>query len=272
MTDGRYVLREAGKERVLVLETLGAPPPPRRRRRRARESEASGEPAQLPLARATVVRAFDSFAEQGEAGRWLEQATAEEGSVDALLDEAIEVLNRALHAHAVASGDPNVQMLTPRRAASARLGYGSGEEVANGDFSAAREIDVRTGGASRRQQRAEELRPQERVAAVLGGRERFDVCETLILRARADLDAGRTREAALQLRVGFEALLVELKGALTDPGHETDMGTLNAARHEVGELANRALQGDLDPKRLKTLHELLPLCERVLRRRRVLGD
>jgi hypothetical protein len=272
VTDGRYVLREAGKERVLVLETLGAPPPPRRRRRRARESAAGTAPAQLPLSRATIVRAFDSFAAEGDAASWLEQAIADEDSVDALLGEALEVLNRALHAHAVASGDPNVQVLTPRRAASARLGYGIGEQVADGEFSLAGEIDVRTGGASRRQQRAEELRPQERLAAVLGGRERLDACETLILRARADLDAGRTREAALQLRVGLEALLVELKGALSDPGHEEDMGTLSAARHDVGELANAALRGDLDPEQLTTLQELLPLCERVLRRRRVLGS
>lgn len=271
MTDGRYVLREAAEERVLVLETLGAAPPPRRRRRRAREPAADAAP-QLSLARVTVVRAFDSFAAESEAGSWLEGALANDDSIDALLNEGIEVLNRALHAHAVASGDPNVQVLTPRRAASARLGYGSGEQVANGDFSVAREVDVRTGGATRRQQRAEELRPQERVAAVLGGRERFDVCETLILRTRTDLDASRTREAALQLRVGFEALLVELKGALSDPGHEEDMATLDARRHEVGELANAALRDDLDPDQLKALHELLALCERVLRRRRVLGS
>jgi len=264
------VLREAGKERVLVLKTLGAPPPPRRRRRRARESEAGAEP-QLSLARATIVRAFDSFAAESEAGSWLDEAIASEDSIDALLSEAIGALNRALHAHAVASGDPNVQVLTPRQAASARLGYGSGEQVANSDFSAAREIDVRTGGASRRQQRAEELRPQQRVAAVLGGRERFDACETLILRARADLDAGRTREAALQLRVGLEALLAELKGALPDPGHEKDMGTLGAARHEVGELANQALEGDLDSDAAVRTEDLVGACERVLRRRRVLG-
>ena len=41
--------------------------------------------------------------------------------------------------------------------------------------------------------------------------------------------AGRSREAALQLRVGLEALLVELRGALADPGHEEDMATLEAA-------------------------------------------
>ena len=127
-----------------------------------------------------------------------------------------------------------------------RIGYGSGEEVAAGRFTEARDVDVRASGASRRRRREEELRPQERVAAVLGGRERIDACETLLLRARADLDAGRHREAALQLRVGLEALLVELDGALADPGHEEDMATLNERRSEVGEAANAALRGELD--------------------------
>jgi hypothetical protein len=115
------------------------------------------------------------------------------------------------------------------------------------------------------------MRPQQRVAAVLGGREDLDACETLLLRARADLDAGRDREAALQLRVGLEALLVELHDALDDPGHTEDMATLEGRRREVGDLANAALQGDLDAAQLESLQEIQALCERVLRRRRVLG-
>ena len=106
---------------------------------------------------------------------------------------------------------------------------------------------------------------------MLGGRERLDACETLLLRARADLDAGRDREAALQLRVGLEALLVELHGALADPGHEEDMATLSERRGEAGEAANAALQRR--PRRRAASsrsRELLEICERVLRRRRVL--
>lgn len=214
------------------------------------------------------MRAFDPFAGEDDARRWLEGASADD-LADTLLGEGVDVLNRALHAHAVASGDPNVPALTARRAAAARLGYGSGEQVASGEFTAASEVDVR-GGASRRQQRAEELHPQERVAAVLGGRERFDACETLLLRARADLDAGREREAALQLRVGLEALLAELPDALPDPAHVEDMATIEARRHEAGEAANAALYGNLDDERTTQVKELLGLCERVLRRRRVL--
>lgn len=138
-----------------------------------------------------------------------------------------------------------------------------------GRFRDARQVEVAP-RASRRQRREEELRPQERVAALLGGREQADVCETLLLRARADLDAGRDREAALQLRVGLEALLVELKGALADPGHEEDMGTLTERRTEAGEAANAALKGELGEERRGRVEELLKISERVLRRRRVL--
>ncbi len=268
--DGRYVLRESKRERVLVLATLGAPPPPRRRRRRAKEAGAGDDPAPLPLTRATLVRAFEQFAAAEDALAWVETSVAAEDAIDALIEEAIGVLNQALHAHAVASSDPQPQALTPRLAVAARVGYGSGAEVADGQFSAAREIDVRTAGGSRRQQHAEEMRPQERLAAVLGGRERFDACETLILRVRADLDAGRIREAALQLRVGLEAVLAELRGAVPDPGHDEDMAALASHRHEAGELANAALAGDLDSTQRKNLEDVTAICERILRRRRVL--
>ena len=105
---------------------------------------------------------------------------------------------------------------------------------------------------------------------MLGGRESLDACETLLLRARSDLNAGRAREAALQLRVALEALLVELDGALTDPGHGEDMDTLAARKREAGEAANAALRDELGAERVGQVRELIEICERVLRRRRVL--
>jgi hypothetical protein len=108
------------------------------------------------------------------------------------------------------------------------------------------------------------------VAAVLGGRERVDACEPLLLRARSDLDAGRLREAALQLRVALEALLVELDGAVADPGHADDMAELAARREEAGAAATAAITGDLDSEQARGVQELVEICERVLRRRRVL--
>ena len=254
-----------------MLETLGAPAPPRRRRRRARETDPGAQPAPLPLSRATVVRASEPFEHEGEAGTWLEASVDSEELLDALLAEAFELLNRALHAQAVASGDPRPGALSPRDAVAVRIGHGSGEQVADGEFSEAREVDARA-GASRKRQRQEELRPQGRLAAILGGRERFDPCETLVLRARADLDAGRLREAALQLRIGLEALLAEFIDPPADSGHNEDMAALQAARTEAGELANAALHSNLTEKQLGRVRELVALCERVLRRRRVLRD
>jgi hypothetical protein len=270
--DGRYVIRDEAGERVLVIETFGAPAVPRRRRRRPREADPASPPPTLPVTKATAIRAFEPFDDEEAANRWLADAVAAEESIDHLIADGIGALNRALHTHAVASGDPSVQILTPQRVFAARLGYGSGDEVAAGDYAAAREVDTQAGVSSRRRQRAEELRPQERLAAVLGGREQLDACETLLLRARADLDAGRNREAALQLRVGLEALLAELPGAVSDPGHGEDMATLTNRRHEAGELANAALEGDLNPAQLQNLRELLAISERVLRRRRVLNS
>lgn len=255
---------------MLVVQTLGASPPPARRRRRARKAVPGAEPSSLPLARATAVRAFAPFASEEAAVRWLDQATEAEDTADVLVAEGIGLLNRALHVHALAGADPHVHELTAERAVAVRIGYGDGEEIASGDFTAAREVDVWASGASRRRRRQEDLRPQERVAAVLGGREAVDACETLLLRARADLDAGREREAALQLRVGLEALLVELQNAVADPGHAEDMGTLSARRTEAGEAANSALLGPLRSEQSQQVRELLAICERILRRRRIL--
>jgi hypothetical protein len=271
VADGRYLVRDGEREQVLVIETLGAPPPARRRRRRPRGAETGELPPELPVARATVVLASSEFGDERSASAWLQEASSDEDSVDQLVEQGIGELNQALHAHAVASGDPYPQTVTPARAVMVRIGYGSGAALADGAFTAAHQVDPGLGPTSRRRARDEELRPQQRLAAVLGGREQLDACETLLLRARADLDAGRTREAALQLRVGLEALLVELRGALVDQGHEEDMAALEARRHELGELANAALHGDLDAEQLQDATELLGLAERVLRRRRVLG-
>ncbi|HEU4392907.1 MAG TPA: hypothetical protein VFR04_04630 [Solirubrobacterales bacterium] len=272
LADGRYLARdEIEGESVLVVKTLGTPPPPPRRRRRSRQAEPGAEPPSLPLTRVTAVRAAVPLADEGEAARWLDEAVEADDTTDTLVADGVRLLNRALHAQAVASADPHGHELTPERAVAVRIGYGSGEEVAASEFGAAREVDVRAGAASRRRRRQEDLRPQERVAAVLGRREEIDVCEPLLLRARADLDAGREREAALQLRVGLEALLAELAGALSDADHDEDMGTLNGRRSEAGEVANAALAGELGAEQGRQLRELLETCERVLRRRRVLG-
>lgn len=273
LADGRYLARSLDaeeQESVLVLQRTGAPPAPARRRRRGREVESGTEPHLLALTRVTAIRAFAPFEDPATAARWLDEAFEAEDTVEVLVAEGLALLNRALHAQAVASANPYSKAeLEVESMERVLLGFGSGEEVADSRFTEAREVDTRPRD-SRRRRREEELQPQERVGAVLRGRERFDACEILLLRARADLDAGRAREAALQLRVGIEALLAELDGALADPGHEEDMSALSARKSEVGKAANTALQGDLPDQQRFEVEELLKISERVLRRRRIL--
>jgi hypothetical protein len=279
LADGRYLAGTAEPgasdevpegDYVLVLKTIGTPPAPGRRRRRGRSAAVEPEPAPLSLTRVTAIRAHSPHADQGEAARWLDEACEAEDTIEVLAEEAIAPLNRALHAHAVAAADPQGRKLSAEDAERVLIGYGSGEETADSRFTDARQVDLTPRASSRRRRREEELRPQERVAGVLRGRERLDACETLLLRARADLDAGREREAALQLRIGLEALLVELEGAVEDPGHKKDMASLRERQAEAVAAAKTAIGGDLTAEQRAQVEELLEICERVLRRRRVL--
>jgi hypothetical protein len=107
---------------------------------------------------------------------------------------------------------------------------------------------------------------------VLRGRESFAACEPLLLRARGDLDAGRQREAALQLEIGVEALLAELAAALDDDGHRKDIAALEERKSAVEAAAGRALEGDLGEEAEASVRDALLVAERILRRRRVLAD
>jgi hypothetical protein len=256
---------------VLVVQTVAAPPRPSRRRRRPKDSEAATPPAELPLARATAIRAFEPYEGREKAVAWLARATGEEDAIEAAVEAGLALLNDALHAQAIAAGDPHVATLSAERAVAVRLGYGSGEQIADGTFSEAREVDLAPAGSPRRR-RQEELRPQERVAAVLRGRESFAVCEALLLRARADLDAGRLREAALQLQVGVAALLAEIPDALDHDDHRRDVEALAERRPAVEALAERALSDDLGADDEASIRAPLQLAERILRRRRVLAS
>lgn len=222
------------------------------------------------MSRATAIRAFEPYESPEEAAAWLARATVNEDTVDAAVETGIALLNDALHAQAVAAADPQVATFTPERAVAVRLGYGSGDQIADGAFREAREVDVNAAGSPRRR-RQEELRPQERAAAVLRGREQFAACEPLLLRARADLDAGRRREAALQLRIGIDAMLAELPKALDDDDHRRDIGALEERREAIELAAERALHDDLTPETEASVREALEIAERILRRRRVLG-
>ena len=264
--DGRYLRRDDGEaSEVMVVATLGAPRADRRRGRRRRRAVAVPERPEaepLPLTRLTVVTPTE-LGSEAEARRWLDRVAGDADAADAQVGAALLLINRALAAQRAGSQDPYVHELSAERATAVRLGYGSGDEVADGQWSDAREIEV----AARRRRRSELLQPTERVAAVLGGRDDLLACETLVLRARLDLDQNRPREAALQLRVGLEALLRELSDE-SNEGVREDLAALEASRDAIVEAANEALHGEPGEQRLGAVRDALVHCERALRRRR----
>jgi hypothetical protein len=249
---------------VLVVRIADAPVPPRRRIRRARpkESDPQAEAERLPVSTLTAIRP-EPLGDAERARGWLETVRGDDAKIEEELDAALALVNRAMHAQRTSTLDAHLADLSPDRALAVRIGFGTGDELSEGRYSAA--IDV---PRSARRRRIESLRPQERLAAVLGGRERILPAEDLLLRARADLDAGRPREAALQLRVGLEALLAEERGGATD-AEAKDLAALDERRDITGRAANEALTGELSEARATEVTETVRLCERVLRRRRL---
>ena len=175
------------------------------RRREAAPPQLEATP--VATGRATVISVGEPLVDDAHAGRWLS------GAGEMELEAGLAVLNRALRTFRVVSADPAIVLISRCHALAARVGYGAGEEVAEGRWSEAVSLPaVRVSRAERKRM----LDPQARFAATLGGHDDTLVCEELALRARLDLDQGHAREAALQLRVALDAGIVELSA---DPAY-----------------------------------------------------
>ena len=236
---------------MLVLTILGAPRAgPRLRRGRAQPVAGAPDATPRPLTRATLIRPRP-FADEEAAAAWLREVCADRELWSSLAREAAAQLNRLLHAHRTAAGDPYVADDDPGRAVAVRFGFGTGDEVADGRWHSANELaDPERQKLVRRDYEA--LRPQERVAAVLGGRETVGAYEDLIVRARGDLDADRPAAAALGLHAALQAMAAS--GA--------DVGAAAAA----AAAANRAVLNGADPDR-SALEAALREAEATIRRR-----
>jgi hypothetical protein len=265
--DGRYLLRapcdppDAAPSHVLVIATLGAPE--RRRliaaRKKQREAQPEPEPTPVTTGRATVIDVGQPLASLAEARAWLA------GAGEADLASGLDVLNRALHVFRLVTADPYVNTVSAGRALVARIGFGAGEQVADGQWSDARELlDPQP-----RLRRLKVLQPQARLAAVLSGREQALACEELTLRARIDLDSGRPREAALQLLVALDAALAELASDPTAPILGERLTELRGLRDSAGEAAQAALSGPLAPEQREAVEFALGRIEAALRARAV---
>ena len=255
------MIRDSAAEadlRVLVVSILGAGE--RRllggRKHRVRSVDPEPGPAPVPTTRVTVIRG--QRADEDGARAWL----ADPG---APVDEELALVNHVLHLHRVAAADASARDVRRDQALVVRVGYGRGEEVADGRWSEAVEVPPPRG--PRRGRRDAALRPQERLAALLGGRDAALACEELVLRARADFDAGRHREAALQVRVALEAAIAELEAwrERTDLARRLD--ELRSLRGGIGEAANTALRGGLDEAALEAVEVAILRIEAAQRAR-----
>ncbi len=252
--------RFAGDDVRQVLVIGGFEAPARRRRgarRRAEETQVTVE-----VTRATVIDA-SPLGDLDAADAWLARATGD--GAEQIAAEALAVLNQAVAGHRLASADPWAPDADPTRALAIRVGYGTGEQVADGDWESARDVPV----PATRAERSALLSPHERVAALLSGRDAALACEELTLRARGDLDHGRAREAALQLTVALDAALAELEVWRGTADMAARLEELAGWRAAVGDAAQVALQGGLSEADAVAVTTALGRLEAALRARLV---
>lgn len=258
--DGRYVLRDhAGEEPHHVLVLSSTPPAPRRgggwRGRRPRDAPPEPPPAEPGATRATLIDA--ERADEHAAQAWAQETH----------QELLRHLNHALRAHRVATADPYVREVDERDPLVTRIGYGAGEEVAEGRWTAARELPRPRAAGTARDRRLAALRPQERLAALLSGRDAVLACEELALRARLDLDHGRAREASLQAHLAIEAAVAELAAFRGQRDLAERLTDLGGRREALAAAANEALGGGPAAATMHTVADALERLEAALRAR-----
>ncbi len=245
---------------VIVLASIDAPRRGATLRGRARGRPVEPEPAPASVAsgRATVISVRDPFPDEAAARGWLADAG------EAELAQGLDVLSRLLHAHRIATADPWLAPLPRERLIAGRIGFGAGEQVADGRWTAARELSEPGRGRGARRRRA--LGGSEaRLASLLAGAQRPLVTEELTLRARLDLDQQRPREAALQLLVALDAGIAELAAAHPSPTLAERIATLRERRSSTAAAAQAALTGVPSLGALQEVAETLGMLEAALR-------
>jgi hypothetical protein len=246
---------------VVVLATLGAPERRGLGRRRARAAPPAPPPAAVTVTRATVIAARP-FRRDRDAGPWLRTA-----DLEAEAAAALAVLNRVLHLYRTATADPYAREVARDQALVARVGVGASEQVAEGRWEHAVELPPPRRGA----RRGRPPRPAERLTALLGARDAALACEELALRARLDADAGRHREAALQLGVALAAALSELEPWAERGDLRARLDELHALRPAADAAARDALQGGLDDAATAAVERALERLEAALQARTAAG-
>ena len=209
----------------------------------------------VPVTVVTVIDT-DPLADDATATAWLRDA--------AVTPEFTGVFARLVAAFRVAAEDPFLADLDLTRAWRTRIGFGSGERVAEGTWTGSRELPSTP--APRRPRRSEH-RPADRLAALLAGRDVALASEELALRARLDLDAGRAREAAVQLEAAFTCACAELAPWVAQGDLSQRLVELETYSDTVAECASAARAGTLDTDATAHVSKALERLEAALRAR-----
>jgi nucleotide-binding universal stress UspA family protein len=282
--DGRYLLRRASDgepERVVVLGTMGAARATKRRGgtgrgrallgARSLGPPATPEPAAVQTSRVTVIDPVPLSADH-QAQAWLDELDRERD-----VRAATRVVNRVLHFQRVASANPYVHEVSPAQALVIRAGWGEGEQVADGRWLHARElawdasgrrlVQLRRGG---RAERSAALRPQERLARLMGAQATILLCEELALRARLDLEQERPVHAALELDRAYALALGELRDEQRQD-LAIRVAELEQLRARVTEQAQTVLARSGEPVDEEILTHALERLQAALRARTATG-
>ncbi len=210
------------------------------------------------MTKVTVVDA-DPIFDDATAADWLRR-------VSVVPDFAPPILERLVTSFRAASGDPFLADFDVTRAWRTRVGYGSGDQVAEGEWTDALDLDP---PAESRHERRSKQRQTDRFVALLSARDAILACEELTLRARLDLTLGRHREAALQLEAALTAACAELAGWRAQRDIAERLAELETYLVAVVPAATAARQGTLDAAALVTVSEALERLEAALRARAI---
>jgi hypothetical protein len=150
------------------VQTLGSGHPDRKRGgRRSRRVKAVSSPPStpdVPVTRATVADS-EPFEDEAAAGAWLKALARDPKARAAKARIGLDVLNRALETLRRHADDPLVGDASFHHALVIRIGYGIGEEVADGAWTAAHELP------SSPSPRHADLDAQRKTAIELAGRD-----------------------------------------------------------------------------------------------------